>query len=1024
MNFSAVFLKYLLVCCFSTIILSCGEKAPVQPPLSPQEALGTFQLPEGYRIELVASEPLITDPVEIAFDEDGRMYVVQMDDYPSQTMEAYSAGSEPRSKIMLLDDKDGDGFYESGSVFADGLRYANGVMPWKGGVLVTSAPDILFLKDTDSDGRADEHQVLATGFALSNPQLRMSSLRYGPDGWIYGAYSRAGGGSWREEFRDRGKAIRFPARPDSQQFRIFPGANFRLRPDELIMEPSGGMSQFGLSFDEAGNQFTNWNNVHIRHVVINDHYLPNNPYLSLSTTMADISDHGNASPVYAITDKMLNLHESEIGHFTSACGVCRYTGGVFHDQYANAVFVCEPVSNIVHADILLEDGATFSAHRNVENKEFLASTDSWFRPVNLTIGPDGALYVTDFYRKLVEHPDWLAMADITGFYTHAGKLKESDFLEGNDRGRIYRIVPDAFKNNNKKRPRLSKADIKSLVSCLDHPNSWWRLNAQRLLLDRNDKNSVPLINSLLHTTLSAPGKVHALRTLEQLQSLPDSVVLSALSDENPMVRKQAVLLAEKRVTRPAILQQLLHASSDTNAHVQFQVALTLSTVSPNRADVFQALHAMISNRIGNSWFQDAVLLSAAHNALQWYAAFEYFEGKTENEKKGKNEFLQKIAAIAGAKHQPNEIATLLQMLSESGDTGSVVSGMQGLAAGMQKHSGHISLSQQGQHALLLLVSTPNAEIGEAAFSLASHIQLKPTTELAQVVNQSVTIAADSSMPTARRVKAVQILGLVPQQMSTVLAKKLIQNHQPAEVQRAATKILLNRTDEPAVKLLIHQWGLLNPALHEMVEAGFLTKKERLYDLLEAVEHGTVKQEWISRNTQNRLLKYADSGISIRAGKLFTPIDENKRKNLIHDYNVATTVSGDAAQGKAVFLTACGSCHLLEKNGVDFGPDLHSVSHQTKINLLTMILDPNHDIAAGYEGYTIETTGGKTLAGIVVTENDEQLNLKTAGGAIQTILKNEIKSISPMAVSLMPEGLESSISKEQMTNLLEYIKTLQ
>src|SRR5690606_30714223 len=207
---------------------SCKEQQHQLPPYSPKDALSTFQLPEGYRIELVASEPLISDPVEIAFDEDGKMYVAQMDDYPSENMDDYGEGKEPKSKIMLLEDKDGDGFYESGTAFAEGLPYANGVMPWKGGVLVTSAPDIYFLKDTNGDGKADVKKVVLTGFAVTNPQLRMGSLRYGLDNWIYGAYSRAGGGKWREEFKGKGNPLQFPDKPGQELAKIFPGTNFRM----------------------------------------------------------------------------------------------------------------------------------------------------------------------------------------------------------------------------------------------------------------------------------------------------------------------------------------------------------------------------------------------------------------------------------------------------------------------------------------------------------------------------------------------------------------------------------------------------------------------------------------------------------------------------------------------------------------------------------------------------------------------------------------------------------------------------
>ena len=194
-------------------ISSCKKKNTATA-LFPQGSISTFQLPEGFRIELVASEPLISDPVEVAFDEDGKMYVAQMDDYPSEKMDDYGKGKEPKSKIMLLEDKDGDGFYESGTAFAEGLPYANGVMPWKGGVLVTSAPDIYFLKDTDGDGKADVKKVVLTGFAVTNPQLRMGSLRYGLDNWIYGAYSRAGGGNGVKSLKAKETRYNFPKSPD------------------------------------------------------------------------------------------------------------------------------------------------------------------------------------------------------------------------------------------------------------------------------------------------------------------------------------------------------------------------------------------------------------------------------------------------------------------------------------------------------------------------------------------------------------------------------------------------------------------------------------------------------------------------------------------------------------------------------------------------------------------------------------------------------------------------------------------
>lgn len=1007
---------------FLMTILSCKQKDQL-PPFSPKDTISTFQLPEGYRIELVASEPLINDPVEVAFDEDGKMYVAQMDDYPSEDMKDYPADADPKSKIMLLEDKDGDGFYETGTVFASGLKYANGVMPWKGGILVTSAPDIYFLKDTDGDGKADTQKVVLTGFAVTNPQLRMGSLRYGLDNWIYGAYSRAGGGKWREEFTGKGSPLNFPEKPQQDLPKIFPGTNFRFLPDEFNLEPSGGMSQFGLSFDASWNQFTDWNNVHIRHVVINDKYLLNNPFLSVNNTMAEISDHGNASAVYAITKSMLNLHESEMGHFTSACGICEYTGNLFEGKYAKASFVCEPVSNLVHSDILTPNGATFKAERAEDGKEFLASTDSWFRPVNLTVGPDGALYVVDFYRKLVEHPDWLAMADSTGFYTHAGEIKESDFLEGNDRGRIYRVVPKDFKAEKNKKPELSMMDNKSLVEYLNNPNMWWRMNAQRLLVDRKDAAAIPLIKDLLSAGISPEGTMNALWTLEGLGALSDTLLEKAFQDASPLVRRQAVMLAESRLGNKNIFDRVISASSDSDPFVQFQVALTLSNIAKSNPDIFQALNRIISTHINDKWFQTAVLLGASENAIQWYEAYKDFEVKVDSQKVDKQEFLRKISSIVGAKYKENEMSSLVKMISAINDTGVVVSSLQGMIDGVKRNTDKVKLTPEGQHGLISLISDKSPNVRKAAIDLASGLQLMPSSELADIFNTAKSIAPDGSRPLENRILAIKVIGLDTKGDSFSILRKMLGPNEPSDIQLAVANVLLRNQQDLSTNLLLDKWNLLNPKVHDAVEAGFLARPSRSKSLISAIESGKIKQSWLSRNAQNRLLKNSDSTIRQRAKDIFKDLAGGDRGKLIMDYNVSSSVTGDPVKGKTVFKNVCSICHRLEGVGVDFAPDLHALSNQTKINLLTMILDPNNTIAAGYEGYTVENTDGGTFAGIIENENASNLILKSPGGAVRTILKSNIKSMAPMSVSLMPEGLETSINKDDMADLLEYLKTV-
>jgi len=1010
-------IKFPLVKCLLLIVFfACNNPEKSSPPFSPNDALSTFQLPEGFRIELVASEPLIQDPTEIAFDEDGKMYVAQMEDYP--------ADGDPTGRIMLLEDKDGDGFYESGTVFATGLPYVNGVMPWKGGVLITSAPDILFMKDTTGDGVADIKEVLVTGFAFTNPQLRMSSLRYGLDNWIYGAYSRSGGGKWYEEFRDKkGSALNFPQKPDQDLPAIFPGTDYRFLPDEHKIETAGGMSQFGLSFDESGNRFTVWNNSHIRHVVIDSRYKNNNPFLNISNDMASIATHGDAAPVYSVAKGRLDLHESEVGHFTSACGNCLYTGGLFKGDYANASFVCEPVSNLVHMDVLTPKGSTFEANRKEQEKEFLASTDSWFRPVNLTVGPDGAMYVVDFYRKLVEHPDWISMADEKGFYTNAGILQESDFFEGKDLGRVYRIVPNDFKTKDAKRPALSKASIEELVGYLDHPNKWWRTNAQRLLVDRQDKEAVSLINLSLSTERSSAGKIHSLWTLEGLKGLSKNRLLDALNDDDPIVRKQAIILAEKRIDDEEIFDVLIQMANDSDSFVQFQLALTLSNVTNNQPVVFDALSKIISGNMNDPWFQTAVLLGASENSLLWYESFKNFEAKDEQSKNGKYEFLNKTASIVGAKYQPKELSAFLEGISSVEDFGTIETSLDGLFSGMKRNPKPIQLTEMGQKSLFALISNGSPKTKDASIEIASRLILANTNEFSLMLDKAKKNAADKNRSIEERVLAVKILGLESKPTSLDVLEGILEVSQPSSLQLAVVSVLLTSQDSRAMDIVIDNWDLFSLQVRDAAEAGLLRKTGQLKKMLAAVEKEEIKPQWISKNTRNRMLQHADNEIKANAERVFKDVNVADRSEVVTEYHASTTQSGDAQKGKVVFKASCSSCHQLEGEGFNYGPDLLSVAHQTKISLLTMILHPNNNIAPGYGGYIIETIDGRTLAGIMINENASNITLRGPDGSEQVIMRTNIKSILSMSDSLMPEGLEASISKDDMTNLLEYLKTI-
>ncbi len=407
------------------VLAGCSRAASV-PPYEPRDALQTFTIEPGFRIEPFAAEPDIRSPVAMEVDESGRIYVVENPGYPLNI-------DGKVGRVILLEDTDGNGRPDRRSVFAEKLTMPTGVMRWKKGVLVTDAPDLLYFEDTDGNGSADVRRVVLTGFAFTNPQHTVNSPIYGLDNWIYLAHEGPSTAIiFQKEFGDRGGAVRFADRAGAASL---PPARrmVRFRPDSGQMEYLSTSTQFGHTFDTWGRHFTVSNQDHIRQEVVPAAYLTRNPDLPVSSAMERISDHGPAANVYPVARGVRVEMLSGVGSFTSACGLTLNLGGAFPASLGLFSLVAEPAHSLVHRDVLTPSGATYVARRARENVEFLASTDSWFRPVNFYIGPDGAIYLVDYYRLMIEHPEW------TSTHTH----HSPDMYRGDDRGRIYRITPES-----------------------------------------------------------------------------------------------------------------------------------------------------------------------------------------------------------------------------------------------------------------------------------------------------------------------------------------------------------------------------------------------------------------------------------------------------------------------------------------------------------------------------------------------------------------------------------------------------
>jgi putative membrane-bound dehydrogenase-like protein len=552
----------------------------IPPPKSPEDALETFQVRDGFRVELVAAEPVVIDPVSFDWGADGRLWVVEMRDYPAGIDGQGKAGGV----VKVLEDRDGDGRFESATTFLQSLSYPSSLMPWRNGVLVAAAPDLLYAEDTDGDGRADRTEVILTGFVPGNQQHRFNGFEWGLDGWVYAANGDSGG--------------KVRARAGDMEVSIS-GRDLRFHPETGEFETVSVQTQYGRRRDDWGNWFGNNNPTWLWQVPVPEHYLRRNPKLAVKRIARVLANYENSTRVFPVSPFQVRPNQPwSLNHVTSGCSPSPYRDDLFGPDYATSVFICEPVHNVVHREVLTPDGAVFASHRakGEETREFLASTDNWFRPVTVRTGPDGALYVADMYRFVLEHPEWISPE----------MQARLDLRAGEDRGRIYRVVPTGA--GKRAVPDLSKRRGRALVESMDSPNGWQRDMVQRLVLERRDPEAPSALKSLLGLAHAPQVRVQALATLGLLGALDRGVLERALSDPHPWVRVQALRQSETRVVLgDEFFASVAASARDGDAAVRMQAAYSLGAWPAEQAE--PVLRELVAHDASDEWIRTAVLSS-------------------------------------------------------------------------------------------------------------------------------------------------------------------------------------------------------------------------------------------------------------------------------------------------------------------------------------------------------------------------------------------------------------------------------
>ncbi len=960
-----------------------AKELPRIQPMDPATALKSFRAQAGFHLEPIATEPVVTDPVSVCYDADGRLYVVEMRGYPFPE-------KTPSGNVTLLEDRDGDGRFETRAIFLDGLSWPTGIVPYDGGVFVAAAPDILYAKDTSGDGIADVKKVMFSGFGIDNVQGLLNGLLWGPDGWIYGTASLNGG------------MIENRTRPQQKPVSVR-GRDFRFKPDASAFEAVSGGGQFGHAFDDWGHRFVCNNSNHVRQIVLPSHYLERNPPLLPPAVIFDIAAEGPAAPVFRISppepwrvvrtrqraaDPVMSrrLPPTELfatGFFTSATGITVYRGSVYPAAYRGNVFVGDVGGNLVHRKILTVDGPIFLATRADAGREFLASTDNWFRPVNFANTPDGTLLIVDMYRETIEHP----------FSIPEPIKRHLDLTSGKDRGRLYNLVYEGSKG--RPTPKLSMASAPELVRLLADPDVWWRETAQRLLDERQDRSIVPRLQEMIRARPNALGRLHALWALDRLASLDAGSIALGLDDPEPRVREQAIRLAEPRLRQDAdLLTRLVSLAGDPDSMVRFQLAFSLGEAGGDPRSI--AALASLAVKDGSSpWARTAVLSSIAGRSMVFFDALAAHHDFLTD--RAGQSWIGELAFLVGSERKPGQAGELLKRLRAAGPKSiSMIRAVLALARGQKRAGG----------------------------SWATLVESSSAVPLEPILAEAARLAA-SAEPLDDRLPAIQLLSLGDLQTARQIFPTLLDARQPAAIQLAVLQGYAGFLDQDAARQIVARWKSMSPSVRREAAEVLFSRHRGLEAILGAVESGAIAATEIDPARWKQLEAESDPAIRNRVQNVVSRARSasGDRSRVIAALTPAAAIAGDRTRGREVFAKTCATCHQAEGRGIDVGPNLATVTTRTPEDLLVHILDPNREVAPNFVNYNVATEEGRVYSGIIAEESAGALVLLRAEGARDVIPREQIERVASTGVSLMPEGLEKGLSLQDLADLIAFVRSI-
>jgi putative membrane-bound dehydrogenase-like protein len=963
------------------------------PRIKPCEPAGSqkrFVTREGFSIQLAASEPQIADSVDIAFDENGRIFVAEMIPYSENSSIKFGS---PNGRISLLEDADGDGFFEKSTVYADGLVWPTGVLPYDGGVFIAAAPDLWYFKDTDGDGKADVREKVLTGYGIGNPNELPSSLRFGLDNRIHIMTSLEPAMieplMWEKHL---GKKVD-PVSAKRLDINLDP------RTGEIKVE-SGG-SQFGMAFDLYGRKFESWNSGPCQMVMYQQKYLHRNPFYAAPAQLLKAWKGGLT--VYPISPPepwrvvRTEMRKKKVftgaiegggtpnGYFTAACGVTCYKGDAWPKEHVGRMFVCEGAGNLISRFDMRPEGVAFCGHRIDEKCEFINSDEIWFRPCQMANGPDGNLYIADMYREVFE----IASA------VPPSVKKHIDLSCGNDRGRIWRVVHNS-NAKPRKSPNLGKVSTAELVALLEHPNYWHRNTAARLLFERQDKSAIGPLKKMAVESKSPLGRLHAICTLDGLEAIDEAVLIPALGDAEPGVRENAIILAEKHLDSSAFCEKLFEMVGDPDLRVKYQLAFTLGDLKDAKSTA--ALVEIARNHSSDRWIKIAIMTSCFGRSGQMFATLS--EDDAWRKSPAGVKFLSDLAGQVGRENDRDALAAMLTQIDRLPENESrlIQSVVNSLCRSMRLSG--------GRNGDLLAESGRVSEV------------------LEKMIEQSIELAENDDAKNAGRVAAIRSLSLAPFDEVADTLSEMVAARQPKAIQVAGIQTLGGFMDDGVSEIMIEAWGGFSPEVQNEAAEVLFARPERINCLLDALEEELIAPAQLDPARIQFLLKHSNADIAARAKDLLGSAKLARRDDVVKSYDGSLKMKGDLARGREIFRKECSICHRLENTGFDLGLPLGAIKDRGPETILLAVLDPNRDVQPRYLNYVILTDAGLSVTGMIGSETATSVTLQRAEGESNTVLRANIDEMQNTGMSIMPEGLEKQIDQQGMADLIEYLMNIE